>query len=154
MIERIESVRAEGSAQIAGAADVATLEELRVRLLGRKSELTRVLRGIGELSPSDRGRIGAAANDVREALEAALAARREELERSELERSLAADAIDVTLPGLAPVTPGHLHLLTRTRREIEDVFIGLGYRVLEGPEIEHDYYNFTALNHPPGHPAR
>jgi len=64
------------------------------------------------------------------------------------------DTIDVTLPGAAPVAVGHLHLLTRTRREIEDAFVGLGYRVMEGPEIEHDYYNFTALNHPPGHPAR
>src|SRR5919206_178134 len=64
------------------------------------------------------------------------------------------DAIDVTLPGLPPVAAGHLHVLSRTRREIEDVFVGLGYRVLEGPEVEHDYYNFTALNHAPGHPAR
>jgi phenylalanyl-tRNA synthetase alpha chain len=98
--------------------------------------------------------VGAGANEARAALEELLEARRAELEGSELERRLAADAVVVTLPGVPPVAVGHLHLLTRTRREIEDVFVGLGYRVMEGPEVEHDYYNFTALNHPPGHPAR
>jgi phenylalanyl-tRNA synthetase alpha chain len=98
--------------------------------------------------------VGKAANDAREALEALIAARRDELEGDELDARLGAEPVDVTLPG-APVRPvGHLHLLSQTRREIEDVFVGLGYRVLEGPEIEYDYYNFTALNHPPGHPAR
>ncbi len=152
--ERIASIRAEAEEAIAGAASAAELEEVRVRYLGRKSDLTEILRGIGELEPADRGPVGAAANQARNDLEAALDARREALEGAELETRLAADALDVTLPGTPPVAGGHLHLLTRTRREIEDVFIGLGYRVMEGPEIEHDYYNFTALNHPPGHPAR
>ncbi len=154
MIERIESLAREGSAAIAAAPDAAALEQLRVRLLGRKSELTGALRGIAELEPSERGAVGAAANAARQALEAELSARREELEAAEIKRALAGEAIDVTLPGTAPVAGGHLHLLNRTRREIEDIFIGLGYRVMEGPEIEHDFYNFTALNHPPGHPAR
>src|SRR5439155_12780536 len=91
---------------------------------------------------------------ARASLEQALEARRAQLEAGELSVRLAGDAIDVTLPGLAPVATGHLHVLNRTRREIEDAFVGLGYRVMEGPEVEHDYYNFTALNHPPGHPAR
>jgi phenylalanyl-tRNA synthetase alpha chain len=154
MLERIDSLRAAASAAIAAAPDAAALEELRVRHLGRKSELTGILRGIAELEPSQRGPVGAAANAASEALEAELSARRDELEAAEIEDSLAAEGIDVTLPGTPPVAVGHLHLLARTRREIEDVFVGLGYRVMEGPEIEHDFYNFTALNHPPGHPAR
>jgi phenylalanyl-tRNA synthetase alpha chain len=154
MLERIEKLRSEAEAAIAAAPRSDELEELRIRYLGRKSELTSILRGIGELPDADRGAVGAAANRAREALEAAIAARREQLAAAELEASLREEAIDVTLPGSAPVAAGHLHLLTRTRREIEDVFVGLGYRVMEGPDIEHDYYNFTALNHPPGHPAR
>jgi phenylalanyl-tRNA synthetase alpha chain len=98
--------------------------------------------------------VGAAANAARQALEDLIAERRSALEGRELEARLESGALDVTLPGTPPVRTGHLHLLNSTRREIEDVFVGLGYRVLEGPEIEHDYYNFTALNHPPGHPAR
>ena len=154
MLERIENLRDEAAAAIAAAPDATALEELRVRWLGRRSELTGILRGIGELEPSERGPVGAAANAARRELEAQLSDRREQLEATEIEGALAADAIDVTLPGTPPVAPGHLHLLTRTRREIEDIFVGLGYRVVEGPEIEHDFYNFTALNHPPGHPAR
>jgi phenylalanyl-tRNA synthetase alpha chain len=154
MVDRIQQIRAEAEAAIAAADSAAELEELRVRFLGRKAELTTILRGIGELEPADRGPVGKEGNEARKALESLLAERRESLEGGELDRRLAADAIDITLPGTPPVVPGHLHLLTRTRREIEDIFVGLGYRVMEGPEIEHDYYNFTALNHPPGHPAR
>ena len=154
MLEKIESLRREAVDAIAAASDAAALEQLRVRFLGRKSELTAILRGIAELEPSQRGPVGAAANAAREALEAELAARRERLEAAEIEASLETEAIDVTLPGAPPVGAGHLHLIARTRREIEDVFVGLGYRVLEGPEVEHEYYNFTALNHPEEHPAR
>jgi phenylalanyl-tRNA synthetase alpha chain len=153
-LARIEEIRSEAGAAIEAASDVAALEDARVRYLGRKSELTTILRGIGELDQADRGPVGSGANAARAELEAALDARREELEGADLEQRLVVDAIDVTLPGIAPAASGHLHLLTRTRREIEDVFVGLGYRVMEGPEVEHDYYNFTALNHPPGHPAR
>jgi phenylalanyl-tRNA synthetase alpha chain len=151
---RIEALRAEAEAAVGAAGSAAELEDLRVRYLGRKAELTAILRGIGELPAAERGPVGSAANEARAALESQLAARREQLEGAELDERLAADALDVTLPGAAPVAVGHLHLLTSTRREIEDVFVGLGYRVMEGPEIEHDYYNFTSLNHPPGHPAR
>ena len=154
MLERIDELRDEAEAAIAAAADVDALERLRVRHLGRKAELTAVLRGIGELPQDQRGPVGAAANKAREALEELLGLRRLELEGAALEERLAGDAVDVTLPGSPPVATGHLHLLTQTRREIEDVFVGLGYRVVEGPELEHDFYNFTALNHPPDHPAR
>ncbi len=151
---RIEELRGEAAGAIAAAGTAPELEELRVRYLGRRSELNAILRGIGDLPEAERGPTGAAANAARRELEELLRRRRAELERAELERALAAGALDVTLPGIAPVATGHLHLLTRTRREIEDAFVGLGYRVMEGPEVEHDYYNFTALNHPPGHPAR
>ena len=153
-VQRIDALRGEAEAAIAGAADAAALEELRVRYLGRKSELTRILRGIGELPADERGTVGAEANRARGTLEALLEERRSQIESGEIQERLAADAIDVTLPGTAPSPSGRLHLITQTRREIEDIFVGLGYRVLEGPEIEHDFYNFTALNHPPGHPAR
>jgi phenylalanyl-tRNA synthetase alpha chain len=151
---RIAEIREEAAAAIGAAEGTAELEELRVRHLGRKAELTGILRGIAELPAQERGAVGAGANQAREELEALLEARAETLDASELGSRLASDRVDVTLPG-APLRPvGHLHLITRTTRQIEDVMIGLGYRVMEGPEVEHDYYNFTALNHPPGHPAR
>ena len=154
MLERIEEIRGEATAAIGAADSSASLEELRIRYLGRKAELTTILRGIAELPPEERGKVGSAANKARQELEALLGSRAERLDASELDERLAADRIDVTLPGAPPRPLGHLHLVARTTRLIEDVMVGLGYRVAEGPEIEHDYYNFTALNHPPGHPAR
>ena len=151
---RIGELRRDAEAAIGAASDVAELEELRVRYLGRKAELTGILRGIALLPAEQRGPVGAAGNEAREALEELLARRRAELEAAELADGLAADAVDVTLPGTPAVPVGSRSLLIRTQREIEDVFVGLGYRVMEGPEVELDYYNFTALNHPPGHPAR
>jgi phenylalanyl-tRNA synthetase alpha chain len=154
MLERIEEIRSEASAEIGAAGGTAELEELRVRYLGRKSELTAILRGIADLPAEERGPVGGGANQARQELESLLESRAAVLDAVELECRLAEDRIDVTLPG-APARPvGHTHLITRTTRQIEDTMVGLGYRVIEGPEIEHDYYNFTALNHPPGHPAR
>jgi phenylalanyl-tRNA synthetase alpha chain len=150
----LNQLRAEGESAIAAAGTTAELEELRVRLLGRKSELTQTLRSIGELPADERGPVGKAANEVRQALERQLAERTDELAAAELDRRLAEDRVDVTLPGDPPLPSGHLHLVTQIRRRMEDVFVGLGFSVLEGPEIEYDYYNFTALNHPPEHPAR
>jgi phenylalanyl-tRNA synthetase alpha chain len=154
MLERVAEIEADAGAAIGAAAGTAELEELRVRYLGRKAELTMILRGIAELPQEERGRVGAAANKARQALEGLIERRSAELDASELESRLAGDRIDVTLPGSPARPAGHPHLITRTIRQIEDVMIGLGYTVAEGPEIEHDYYNFTALNHPPGHPAR
>jgi phenylalanyl-tRNA synthetase alpha chain len=151
---RVEQLRQEAQAAIEAASDADGLEDLRVRYLGRRSELTQTLRGIGELPPEERGPAGSAANAVRQALEELLERRRRELEAEQLESGLAAEAVDVTLPGTPAVAIGSRSLLIRTMREIEDVFVGLGYRVMEGPEVELDYYNFTALNHPPGHAAR
>jgi phenylalanyl-tRNA synthetase alpha chain len=154
MLERIEKIESEATAAIEVAGGTAELEELRIRYLGRKAELTTILRGIAELPAEERGEVGGGANRARKALEALLERRATELDSTELEAQLAGDRIDVTLPGTPTRPAGHLHLITRTTRQIEDVMVGLGYQVIEGPEIEHDYYNFTALNHPPGHPAR
>ncbi|HEX2392299.1 MAG TPA: phenylalanine--tRNA ligase subunit alpha [Solirubrobacterales bacterium] len=154
MLERIEEIRGEAARAIAAAASSAELEEQRVRYLGRKAELTAILRGIAELPAEERGKVGGAANKAREELEALLEESAERLDAAELETRLLTDRADVTLPGAPPRPLGHPHLIARTTRLIEDVMVGLGYSVAEGPEIEHDYYNFTALNHPPGHPAR
>jgi phenylalanyl-tRNA synthetase alpha chain len=154
MIERIEELRAEGEAAIAAAGGTAALEEARIAHLGRKAELPNLLRGVAQLPPDERGAVGRAANQARRALEAAVEARRAELERAELDARLARDVVDVTLPGTPAVPVGRLHLITAMRREIEDVFLGLGFRVAEGPEIDTVYYNFDALNHDAMHPAR
>ena len=151
---RFEDLRTEAESAIAAAGSAGELEELRVRFLGRKSELTHTLRSIGELPPEERGPVGKEANEVKQALESLLAERTERLEAEELDTRLAEDRIDVTLPGDPPLPAGHLHLVSQIRRELEDIFVGLGFAVLEGPEIEYEYYNFTALNHPPEHPAR
>src|SRR5215217_2565557 len=154
MKERIDELQARGAAAIAAAADTAALEDARIAYLGRKAELPNLLRGVAQLPPQERGAVGRAANDARKALEAAIEARQAELAATELELRLAADAVDVTLPG-SPVWPvGRLHVITAMRREIEDIFLGLGFRVAEGPEIDTVYYNFDALNHLPTHPAR
>ncbi len=125
-----------------------------MQYLGRKAELPNILRGVAELPPEQRGAVGKAANVARRDVEAALADRTVALEASELDARLVADAVDVTLPGDPPAPVGRLHVLTQTRREIEDVFLGLGFSVLEGPEVETVHYNFDALNHSPTHPAR
>src|SRR5215217_1906840 len=154
MADTFEAIRAQAEKDVAAASSVKDLEEIRVRYLGRKSELTTALRSIGDLPPEERGKVGQSANAARQALEALIGGRTKKLEDAELDARLAEDRIDVTLPGNPPQAAGRLHLITETRREIEDIFIGLGFKVAEGPEVEHDYYNFTALNHPPGHPAR
>ncbi|MCW3069591.1 MAG: phenylalanyl-tRNA synthetase, alpha subunit, partial [Solirubrobacterales bacterium] len=154
MIERIEQLRAEAESDIAAAGSSEALEELRVRHLGRKAELPQMLRGVADLEPAERAAVGKAANEARQALEALLAARAGEIGGQELEAQLAADTVDVTLPGAPPQPLGRLHILTSTRRELEDIFLGLGFTVMEGPEIETVHYNFDALNHSPTHPAR
>jgi phenylalanyl-tRNA synthetase alpha chain len=151
---RLQEIRAEAEAAVAAAGSAAELEQLRIQYLGRKAELTQMLRSIKDLPPEQRGPVGKGGNEVKQALEAQIEGRTSALEAGELDERLRTDAIDVTLPGDPPARSGHLHLITETRREIEDVFVGLGFSVAEGPEVEFDYYNFTALNHPPDHPAR
>src|SRR3984957_12227948 len=151
MIERIEQLRAEALDAVAHAHGSDALEQLRVRYLGRKAELPQMLRGVAELPAEQRG---AAANRARQELEQAIALRAGELAAAELEVELREDALDVTLPGAPPQPIGRLHVLTATRRELEDIFLGLGFTVMEGPEVETVHYNFDALNHRPTHPAR
>src|SRR5688500_3988692 len=146
MNERISELRAAAEAAIADAPGTVELEDVRVRFLGRKAELPNLLRGVAELPAEERGAVGRAANEARRALEAAIEERGAALAGGELEARLAGDVGDVTLPG-SPVDPiGRLHLITATRRDIEDVFLGLGFRVVEGPETDLVYYNFDALN--------
>jgi len=154
VLDRIGSIRAEAEAAVAGAPSSAALEELRVRYLGRKAELPNLLRGVAQLPPEERGTVGRAANQARQGLEALIEARGQELEAQELDTRLAQDRIDVTLPGEPPQPVGRIHLVTQTWREIEDVFLGLGFTSVEGPEIDLVHYNFDALNHDITHPAR
>ncbi len=154
MIERIAELRAEADEAIAAAQTSEALEELRVRYLGRKAELPQLLRGVAALDPAERGQVGKAANQARQALEALLEDRSAQLGARELEGRLQDDAVDVTLPGAPPQPLGRLHVLSATRRELEDIFLGLGFTVMEGPEVESVHYNFDALNHSPTHPAR
>ncbi len=154
MIERIEELRGQAAQEISAASSSEQLEELRVRWLGRKAELPQLLRGVAELEPSERAAVGKAANEARRALESLLEERAEGLSSEELDRELAGERMDVTLPGAPPQPVGRLHVLSSTRRELEDIFLGLGFTVIEGPEIETVHYNFDALNHSPTHPAR
>jgi phenylalanyl-tRNA synthetase alpha chain len=154
MIDRIAEIEHEAQAAIDAADSTDALEEARVRYLGRKAELPNLLRTVAQLPSDQRAAVGKAANAARQALEAAVAARSEALAAGELEQRLAADRVDITLPADPLPQIGRLHLLTQTRRELEDVFIGLGFNVAEGPEVETTYYNFDALNHAITHPAR
>ena len=149
----MRSIYADGLANIAGANDLATLEAVRVRFLGRKADLVLLLRSIPELPVEERPEVGRVGNVVRKYLESAVEARHAELETEELVLGLERERHDVTLPGRASPL-GHLHLVMQTQREIEDIFTGMGYQIAEGPEIETEYYNFEALNTPADHPAR
>ena len=153
MQERIAQVRAEALAAVRAAQSPEELEQVRIRYVGKKGELTQLLRGMGQVPPEERPAIGRLVNEARDAVEAELAARQRELASAALEARLAAETIDVTLPGWGPVL-GRRHPLTQVLDEIKRIFTGLGFEVVEGPEIETDWYNFEALNIPRDHPAR
>jgi phenylalanyl-tRNA synthetase alpha chain len=149
----LEALRDDATAAIAAADDVPTLEAIELDVLGRKGRLTVVLRGIGALQPEDRPKVGAVANQVREAIEAELAERGAALRGSAQDARLAAEAVDVTTPG-RPIRRGTLHPIVETVREIADIFGQFGFVTYEGPEVEDDLTNFQMLNIPPDHPAR
>lgn len=153
MEERLKALQQEALAKIDSAQDLKQLNDIRVSYLGKKGSITEVLKGMGKLSPEERPKMGALANEVRDSISAKLEERQKILEKEAVEKKLAEETIDVTLPG-RPVKVGNHHPLTRVIEEIEDLFIGMGYTVAEGPEVETDYYNFEALNIPKGHPAR
>jgi len=143
----VQAVETEARSAIAGASTLDELDAARVRYLGRKSELKQALREVRDAET------GSVLNTLREELERAVADRESELERAELDRRLTQEVVDVTLPGEARPR-GHLHLITQIRREVEDIFLGLGYHVVDGREVETTHYNFDALNFPVDHPAR
>jgi phenylalanyl-tRNA synthetase alpha chain len=149
----LESLRGRATAAVSAAQDTAALEVLEVEVLGKKGELTAILRGIGALPAEDRPRVGAIANDVRAAVEGAIREARGRLAGAEMAARLRAEAVDVTTPG-RPVRRGSLHPIVETAREIAEVFAQFGFVVYEGPEVEDDLTNFQMLNIPPDHPAR
>ncbi|MHA6485310.1 phenylalanine--tRNA ligase subunit alpha [Paenibacillus sp. strain BS8-2] len=153
MKARLEELRAEALRELQDVASQGALNDLRIKYLGKKGALTEILRGMGALSAEERPVIGGVANDVRSAIETVIEEKQTAFQREETEARLRGETIDVTLPGRALPT-GAVHPLNKVAQEIEDVFIGLGYTIAEGPEVETDYYNFEALNLPKNHPAR
>lgn len=153
LVEELIELRDKALQSVSETSDLAALDAVRVSVLGKKGSLTGVLRGLGSMNPEERPAVGKTANEVRDAIESAIEARQAELASASLDSRMTADAVDVTLPGRArPV--GSQHLISRITAEVIEIFVGLGYRVTEGPEVELDYYNFTALNTPPDHPAK
>jgi len=152
-MENLEPLANEAKAAIAAAADGATLEQLRVDFLGKKGQITSLLKGLWKLSAEERPKAGALINVVKQELQDLIAARKAALESAAVDAQLAQETIDVTLPGRG-LSTGGIHPVTRTIERIEDFFASIGFDVVEGPEIEDDYHNFEALNIPAHHPAR
>ena len=153
MKEQLEQIKLNALAALDAAATPAALEELRVKLLGKKGELTAVLKQMGKLSPEERPVMGQMANAVRAEIEAKLEERKATIHAAVLEAKLAAESIDVTIPG-ETVEVGHQHPMNQVLQEIKDIFVGMGYTVVDGPEVEFSSYNFTRLNIEEGHPSR
>ncbi|NLD29256.1 MAG: phenylalanine--tRNA ligase subunit alpha [Clostridiales bacterium] len=151
--EQLEQIRAEAAASIESAASLQELDAVRVKYLGKKGELTAVLKTMGKLSPEERPIVGQMANEVRELITADLEKRNDLLKAAQQEMKLKAETIDVTLPG-TKVEIGHKHPLSIVLDEVKEIFLGMGFEVVGGPEVEWDYYNFEALNIPKDHPAR
>ncbi|MFC4321024.1 phenylalanine--tRNA ligase subunit alpha [Litchfieldia salsa] len=153
MQDRLKELQEEALAKVEAAVDLKELNDIRVAYLGKKGPITEVLRGMGKLSAEERPKMGALVNVVREKITEVLTGKQEKLEAAAVEQQLASETIDVTLPG-RPVKVGNHHPLTAVVEQIEDLFLGMGYSIAEGFEVEEDYYNFEALNLPKGHPAR
>ncbi|MGH1430532.1 MAG: phenylalanine--tRNA ligase subunit alpha [Neptuniibacter sp.] len=152
-MENIQTLLTAGEEAVAQATSTQELDEVRVQYLGKKGELTALLKGLGKLSPEERPQAGAKINEAKQALQVKINERKDTLEAAALETKLAAETIDVTLPGRGQELGG-LHPVTKTMERIEEFFASIGYNVEEGPEIEDDYHNFEALNIPSHHPAR
>ena len=152
-MQELEQILDDALNQFAAIDQAAELEQVKARFLGKEGRLTGLLKGLGKLSAEVRPVAGARINQVKQQIEAALQARRDAIQQHALQVKLAAESLDVTLPGRGPGVGG-LHPVTRTLERIETLFHSIGYAVAEGPEIESDFYNFTALNIPEDHPAR
>ncbi|MFB6467915.1 phenylalanine--tRNA ligase subunit alpha [Cytobacillus sp. Hz8] len=153
MQEQLKQLQQEALEKVNQASDLKELNDIRVAYLGKKGPITEVLKGMGKLSAEERPKMGALANEVRDVISASISERQQVLEKAAVEARLASETIDVTLPGRS-IQAGNSHPLTRIIEELEDLFVGMGFTVAEGPEVEQDYYNFEALNLPKGHPAR
>lgn len=151
--DELTQLRDQALGEIAATADLKALNQVRVNWLGKKGPLTEVLRGMKDLTPEERPVVGALANEVRDALTEAIATRQTNLEAAALNEKLAAETLDVTLPGRA-TAQGQPHVLQQIIESLEDQFLGMGYQVIEGPEVEQDKYNFEMMNLPKDHPAR
>lgn len=153
MREKLEEIRAKAQEEMKQANAMESLEALRVKFLGKKGELTAVMKQMGKLSAEERPKIGQLANDVRTRIENAIEEKKVQIAQERLEKQLEEEKIDVTLPSdLRPL--GHKHPLSVVLDEIKEIFVGMGFEIVEGPEVEYDYYNFEALNIPKDHPAR
>lgn len=152
-MENLDELVVNALATIASTDDVTSLEQLRIQYLGKKGDLTQVMKSLGNLAPEERPKVGALINEAKEKVQTALNAKKTLLEQEALNKKLAAEQIDVTLPGRGQVT-GSVHPITKTLERIESFFTNIGYTVEEGPEVEDDYHNFEALNIPGHHPAR
>ncbi len=152
-MENLETLTNKAKAAIQAAGEAKALEQLRVDYLGKKGQITALLKGLGKLSPEERPAAGAQINVVKQELQELINSCKAQLEKAAIDAQLTAETIDVTLPGRAQV-PGGLHPITRTIERMEDFFATIGFEVVEGPEIEDDYHNFEALNIPVHHPAR
>lgn len=153
MKQALEQIQKSADELIAAAQSVAQVEELRVRFLGKKGELTAILKQMGKLSPEERPVVGALANEVREAITQDITARTKELQEAQLQQRLLEETMDVTLPGERPVQ-GKRHPFEKVLCELKEIFLGMGFDVVSGPEVELDHYNFEMLNMPKSHPAR
>ncbi len=153
MKQKLEEIRAAVESVISDVKDMDALEQIRIKYLGKKGELTAVLKGMGKLSPEERPVIGALANEIRSKLEGEIEEKKSQLAAKLEEARLAKEVVDVTMPGKKPEI-GRLHPLTQVMNTIKNTFIGMGFEIADGPEVELDYYNFEALNIPKDHPAR
>ena len=153
MKERIEALGLSASQELNNAQSLQEIEALRVKYLGKKGELTAILKQMGSLSAEERPVMGQLANAVRAQIEEVIETRAKELKEAEIEKKLIEESIDVTMPG-TPRSVGHKHPLSIVLDEVKDIFLGMGFKISTGPEIEWDEYNFEALNIPQDHPAR
>ena len=151
--EKLQTLRIDALQQVESAEDLQALNQVRISYLGKKGPITEALRGMKDLSPEERPVIGTLANELRDDIEAAIQAKKDALEIKKMEAEIAAETIDVTLPG-KKIAQGTTHVLTQINEEIEDLFLGMGYKIVDGPEVEQDSYNFEKMNLPKDHPAR
>ncbi|MFC4737506.1 phenylalanine--tRNA ligase subunit alpha [Bacillus daqingensis] len=153
MLERLQELHDEAVVKVAEAQDLDSLQQVRISYLGKKGPITEVMKGMGKLSNEERPVVGAKANEVRQSVQKLIEEKEQTLQAAAVQKQLAEESIDVTLPG-RPVARGARHPLTSVVETIEDIFTGMGFQVAEGPEVETDYYNFESLNLPKHHPAR